>query len=206
MAVTSASTEPTVETELQQRRVLEQRIEEIRQDNDLFQQTMEEGRNRTVLCRTCHGEDGMAVKALVPNLAGQNPVYIMDQFRRFGDGRRYDFLMTGLAKSFSDEDKLKIAVYYSSLPMKSSGGGRMELMEQGKSIFTEVCSRCHGSDGLGTEGYARLAGQRPDYVVKMLREFRDRTGRRINPWMSGVAIKLSDQDMEAVAAYLANMH
>lgn len=187
------------------RRALEERISSIQQDQSSYQQMMQEGKERTTLCKTCHGADGMAVKANTPNLAGQNPVYIVDQFQRFGDGQRNDFFMSSLSKSFSKEDKVKIALYYSSLPTKTSGGGESELIGQGKTLFTDVCSSCHGADGKGQEGYARLAGQRPDYVVKMLKEFRDRTGRRNNPWMSAVAMKLSDDDMDAIAAYVASI-
>jgi cytochrome c553 len=91
------------------------------------------------------------------------------------------------------------------MEMKPSGGGNLELLDEGKQIYDNICVKCHGQDGRGQEGYARLAGQRHDYVVKMLKEFRDRTGRRINVWMTGVAIRLSDRDMEAVATYLANL-
>ena len=59
--------------------------------------------------------------------------------------------------------------------------------------------------GVARKAMPALAGQRHDYVVKMLKEFRDRTGKRTNVWMSGVAIRLSDQDMDAVATYLANL-
>jgi cytochrome c553 len=39
----------------------------------------------------------------------------------------------------------------------------------------------------------------------MLTEFRDRTGRRSNPWMTAVAIRLSEPQMTAVATYIANL-
>ena len=147
----------------------------------------------------------MALKEVTPNLAGQNPVYIVDQFQRYGDGRRNDYWMSSLAKTFSVEDKIKIALYYAEMEMKSSGGGDPTLMSEGERIFKQACVSCHGADGRGQEGYARLAGQRYDYVVKMLKEFRDRTGKRINVWMTGVAIRLSDKDIEAVSTYLANL-
>ncbi|MEJ2619573.1 MAG: c-type cytochrome [Candidatus Thiodiazotropha sp.] len=189
----------------QLRSILELRIAEIAKDKKRQKRMAKEGRNRTVLCNTCHGEDGMAVEPLTPNLAGQNPVYIVDQFERFGDGRRNDYLMSNLAKTFTLEDKIKIAIYYAEMEMKQSGGGKPELLQKGQQIYKEVCVECHGKNGRGQEGYARLAGQRYDYVVKMLKEFRDHTGRRTNVWMTSVAIRLNDQDMEAVATYLANL-
>ncbi|MES9993538.1 MAG: c-type cytochrome [Candidatus Thiodiazotropha sp.] len=194
-----------MDEDLKLRKSLEKRIAELSKSKKLRNKMVKEGRERTILCSTCHGEDGIATQPLAPNLAGQNPVYIVDQFQRFGDGRRNDYLMSNLAKTFSFEDKIKIALYYSDMEMKPSGGGNAELLPKGKKIYQESCVKCHGENGRGQEGYARLAGQRHDYVVKMLKEFRDRTGKRTNVWMSGVAIRLTDQDMDAVATYLANL-
>jgi cytochrome c553 len=191
--------------DLKLRKNLESRIKAIAKNHKLRKQMIREGRERTILCNACHGEDGIAVQPLAPNLAGQNPVYIVDQFQRFGDGRRNDYLMSNLAKTFSFEDKIKIALYYGDMEMKPSGGGNPSLLAEGGKIYKDQCVKCHGENGRGQEGYARLAGQRHGYVVKMLKEFRDRTGKRTNVWMSGVAIRLSDQDMDAVATYLANL-
>jgi cytochrome c553 len=203
----AASSAPasTTEEDLALRKQLEARIDEITGEGKLHKRMLLEGRNRTVLCNTCHGKDGIAVKPLTPNLAGQNPAYIVDQFQRYGDGRRNDYWMSSLAKTLNVEDKIKIALYFSDMEMKASGGGQPELLPQGEQLFKTICVRCHGADGRGQEGYARLAGQRFDYVVKMLKEFRDRTGKRTNIWMTGVAIRLSDQDIDAVATYLANL-
>lgn len=205
IGVVSTAPASTKEEDLALRNQLDARVAEIKKDKRLHKQMLREGRDRTVLCNTCHGENGMAVKPVTPNLAGQNPVYIVDQFQRYGDGRRNDYWMSSLAQTISVEDKIKIALYFSEMEMQPSGGGREALISQGEQLFKEVCVGCHGQDGRGQEGYARLAGQRYDYVVKMLKEFRDRTGKRINVWMTGVAIRLSDQDIEAVATYLANL-
>lgn len=195
-----------MEEDLALRNQLEARISEITKDSELHKQMVREGRDRTVLCNTCHGEDGLAVLPLTPNLAGQNPVYIVDQFQRYGDGRRNDYWMSNLAKTISVEDKIKIALYFSEMKMLPSGGGHQALLARGEQLFKEDCVNCHGHDGRGQEGYARLAGQRYDYVVKMLREFRDRTGKRHNVWMTSVAIRLSNEDIDALATYLANLN
>jgi cytochrome c553 len=201
------SSHATFEEDMALRQKLEKRITEITKNKKLHRKMLREGRDRTVLCTTCHGEDGMAIQTepATPNLAGQNPVYIVDQFQRYGDGRRNDYWMSNLAKTLDVEDKIKIALYYAQMNMKPSGGGKQALMAEGENLFKEFCVSCHGHDGRGQEGYARLAGQQYEYVVKMLKEFRDRTGKRINVWMTGVAIRLSDQDIEALATYLANL-
>jgi cytochrome c553 len=79
------------------------------------------------------------------------------------------------------------------------------LRAKGKEIFDSTCVTCHGKNGRGKEGYAMIAGQRADYLVQMLKTFRDDRVRRINPWMTGIAVRLTDEDMEAVASYLANL-
>jgi len=67
-----------------------------------------------------------------------------------------------------------------------------------------VCSSCHGMAGdSGTPEFPNLAGQRKDYLVTELTEFRDR--RRAGPgaraYMWGMAGPLSDQRIEALAAW-----
>ncbi|MBA1330061.1 cytochrome C, partial [Candidatus Endoriftia persephone str. Guaymas] len=103
--------------DLKVRRELAERITQLNTDAKRQDKLMREARHRAVLCKHCHGEDGNAVREGVPSLAGQNPIYLVDQFQRFGDGRRYDFFMGGLAKSFSQEDKIKLALYYSQQQM-----------------------------------------------------------------------------------------
>jgi cytochrome c553 len=64
----------------------------------------------------------------------------------------------------------------------------------------EICSRCHGMDGLGRRGaFPALAGQRTEYLYRTLRAFADR--RRASGIMQPVAVTLTDQDMRAAAAY-----
>ncbi len=193
------------EKDLEIRAKLEARIAELAKDEVAREKLIAKGKRRTILCNVCHGEDGLAVQPLTPNLAGQNAVYIVDQFQRFSDGRRNDLAMSDLGRGFTEDDKIKLALYYSSLPGKPSGGGGAEQIGRGEKIYTGSCAQCHGADGRGAEGYARLAGQRPDYVVKMLKEFKNTTGRRSNPWMKAVTLHLTPADMEDVAFYIANM-
>jgi cytochrome c553 len=67
-------------------------------------------------CVPCHGLDGIARDAEVPNLAGQNEVYLLNQMRAFRQGRRAHKEMFYMSRQMSDEDMQALATYYSSLP------------------------------------------------------------------------------------------
>lgn len=66
------------------------------------------------------------------------------------------------------------------------------------------CAGCHGSNGISASGmYPNLAGQKEEYLVKQLKDFRD--GSRKNPLMSGMAKPLSDADIDNLAAYYSGL-
>jgi len=67
-----------------------------------------------------------------------------------------------------------------------------------------VCFSCHGKDGRATiKTYPNLAGQNAEYLVVALKGYRD--GTRNDPIMVPFAKALSDEDMENIAAYYAQM-
>lgn len=64
------------------------------------------------------------------------------------------------------------------------------------------CISCHGENGNSmVPTFPKLAQQHSSYLVKQLRAFKD--GSRKDPMMSAMAMGLSDDDMEDVAAYYA---
>jgi cytochrome c553 len=67
-----------------------------------------------------------------------------------------------------------------------------------------ACQACHGPAGLSsTPGIPHLAGQRRDYLVKQLKNFR--AGDRKNDLMSAIASQLSDERIEALATYWSSL-
>jgi len=68
---------------------------------------------------------------------------------------------------------------------------------------SQVCAACHGADGNSPTGpdFPRLAGQRQDYLLKALRDYK--SGGRKNPIMAGQAANLNPQDMADLAAYFS---
>lgn len=68
-----------------------------------------------------------------------------------------------------------------------------------------ACQACHGTDGHSVDPtYPNLAGQHESYLVKALADYR--AGRRNNPIMNPMAVNLTDQDIEDLAAWYASQH
>jgi cytochrome c553 len=185
------------------RQVLERKLDSLVRNEDRFRRYIQEGELRTSLCRHCHGAEGVSQRPGVPSLAGQDPAYLVEQFERFASGEREEFVMSGLADGLGEADMIRLALYYASLPLGPEAAGEPELANRGGPIYRRLCTGCHGADGRGGEGYARLAGQRADYTAKMLRQFQ-RAGRH-HPLMSRISVGLSDREIDALAAYTAEL-
>ncbi|WP_260291810.1 c-type cytochrome [Sedimenticola hydrogenitrophicus] len=66
-----------------------------------------------------------------------------------------------------------------------------------------TCLACHGVDGNSPNpAWPKLAGQHPSYIKKQLREFKG--GVRKNDLMSPMAMPLTEQDMDNLAAYFSS--
>ena len=88
-----------------------------------------------------------------------------------------------------------------------------QLADQGKGIYEQKCSSCHGSRGLGSASFARIAGQQPVYVVKTLKQFRENananaetaSSKRSSNIMEAIVKQSSDSELEIIAAYIAQL-
>ena len=69
---------------------------------------------------------------------------------------------------------------------------------------SQACAACHGPEGNSPTGpdFPRLAGQRYDYLLKALRDYK--SGERRNPIMGAQVGGLSAQDMADLAAYYSS--
>lgn len=162
----------------------------------------QQARERASFCARCHGEDGNSVQPLVPNLAGQNPFYLFEQIAKFAEGRRNDYIMTPLARTFSEEDRMVVAAYYSTLSPRPYAV-EASLAQRGRERFQQRCISCHGKDAHGSEQYARLAGQRVEYLRHRLFTFQQPTDTPTV--MHGVAKGLVEEDIQTITAYLASL-
>ncbi|MFL6838706.1 MAG: c-type cytochrome, partial [Bradyrhizobium sp.] len=82
-----------------------------------------------------------------------------------------------------------------------------DLSEKGKQAAAgRRCASCHTDNYAGTKAVARLAGQREEYLVKALQDYK--SGARSGGGqaaMADVAYPLSAEEIEALAHYLAHL-
>ena len=67
-------------------------------------------------CVPCHGMDGIGRDAEVPNLAGQNEAYLLNQLRAFHQGRRQHKEMLYMSRKMTEEDMQALAAFFANLP------------------------------------------------------------------------------------------
>lgn len=172
------------------------------------------------VCAACHAGDGNSAVAANPKLAGQIPEYLHKQLVNFKPqggkkAERDNAVMAGMVASLSDGDMRDVATYYAAQKLRPAVAASKELAAQGQKLWrggnaasgVPACAGCHGPDGAGIPSqFPRLSGQFAEYVESQLKLFR--AGGRANDangMMRGVAARMSDQEIKAVAEYAAGL-
>lgn len=181
------------------------RLKEVESDAKLTDTIYKTGRKVAAVCANCHGEGGNSLKPDIPNLAGQNPAYLIEQLRKFADGRRRNEFMEGMIKAMSSDEKIGMVLFYASQKVVHKPASNAALAAKGKEYYSKSCWRCHGEDGRGNEKFARIAGQQPDYLRITLQRYRAGTGVRVDPLMAATTLLMTDADIDAVVTFVASM-
>lgn len=164
-------------------------------------------------CASCHNADGNSAIAANPKLAQQHPEYILKQLQDFKSGARKSAIMKPLASALSDEDMRNIAWFVGSKKVKAGFSKDKDTIALGEKIYRggigdrqiPACAGCHSPNGAGIPAqYPRLGGQNSEYTVAQLTAFRDNVRTNSLP-MTGVAAKLNDREIKAVADYIAGL-
>ena len=164
--------------------------------------------SRLAGCFACHGEKGQSAASEVPSLGGQPAFYLTIQLFMFREKLRVVEAMNKATQGLSDDDLQKIAETIAKLPPPAPAGdapdpGRMEkarvLAEQNR------CNFCHNRNYAGEQNVPRLAGQREDYLVKALREYKSDRRRGYDTAMADVLYAISDAQIRDLAYLLARV-
>ena len=191
----------------------------------------EAGKNKAAACAACHGQDGNSAAAANPKLAGQSEVYLVKQLKDFKAGNRVNAIMQGMAAGLSEQDMADIAAFYASQTIEV-GKADPELVELGEKIYrggnlesgVAACAGCHGpaGQGLPSAGFPALGGQHAGYTASQLKAFRaagrgdqgapayrdndaDPGSDVAKGMMRTVAAKMTDDEIEAVASFIAGL-
>jgi cytochrome c553 len=164
-------------------------------------------------CVSCHGAAGNSTIVANPKLSGQVSHYVYKQLVDFTGPNRVNPIMTAYSKMMTDDEKKNVAAYLATQAPKAGAARNKDTLETGRKIYrggiadkgVAACASCHGAagDGLPIQ-YPRLAGQHQDYTVAQLTAFRS-GGRKNSAPMSTLAQRMSDDEMKAVADYIAGL-
>ncbi|MCW8830097.1 MAG: c-type cytochrome, partial [Gammaproteobacteria bacterium] len=153
----------------------------------------------------CHGETGNSRRDNIPNLAAQNAKYMLKQFEMFATGQRDNSFMREQAKKLNSEDRVNIALFFSSQKAKPRSEISPDQTTKGSKIFMAQCSGCHGKDGHGNEMIPRIASQPARYLNKTLDIYRTEPEKRSASPMLGIVSTLSKADQVTVTVYLSSL-
>jgi cytochrome c553 len=164
-------------------------------------------------CVSCHGAAGNSTIVANPKLAGQPEGYLYKQLVDFTKPERAQPIMTTYAKMLTDEEKKNIAAYLASQSQKPGAAKNRDTIELGKKIYrgglaeksVPACASCHGPAGAGNPSkYPRIGGQHQDYTIAQLAAFKGH-GRKNSAEMTTIAQRMSDDEIKAVADYVAGL-
>jgi cytochrome c553 len=173
------------------------------------------GKGKSAVCMACHGPDGNSPNPIWPKLAEQHPSYIIKQLGDFKTGARKNDLMSPMAAPLTDQDVENLAAYFSSQTQKG-GSAAADRVALGEKIYragnaetgVAACMACHGPTGIGNApaNFPRISGQHADYVAKALKDFRQGSRTNdVNAMMRGVAARMTDDEIAAVAQYVQGL-
>jgi cytochrome c553 len=170
-------------------------------------------------CAACHGAQGAGLPAAnYPRLAGLSAHYIAEQLKYFADGTRQNAIMSGMAKPLTPAQITIVADYYAGLPVAMPAPAATvapNLLARGQQLAEfgdwqagiPACFRCHAAGGVGVPPYfPPIVGQSAQYLADQITAWQTGT-RKGDPQglMHSVASRMTSDDTQAVAAYLASI-
>jgi len=173
------------------------------------------------VCGACHGADGNSPASANPSLAGEPAQYITLQLAHFKAGIRQSPIMQPMVGQLSDADMVSLGAFFAQQKPKGQTARDPASVKVAEKLFrggdmanaVPACSACHIANGVGiAKNYPRLAGQHADYTYAQLQAFKsgqrgnDKEGKDVNGRvMASIASRLTDEQMKAVADYVAGL-
>lgn len=156
------------------------------------------GKTAAAACAGCHGNQGVSTNPAAPSLAGQDAQYLATALQAYKNGSRSDATMKSLAAALDDRVMKDMAAFYAAQPPQPPEVRRPLTTAE----WVQKCDRCHGVNGNSADPFLpALAGQRAEYMVKVLHDYRTRVHQ--SSTMAAMSDALTEADIESLAAYYA---
>ena len=161
---------------------------------------------RIAPCLACHGERGQSTNPEVPSLGAQTSAYILIQLFLFREKMRRLDIMNDAIKGFTDDDLRAFADTIAKLPPPPPTGDPTDpaRMERGRALVRQYrCNVCHNGDLAGRDSVPRIAGQREDFLLKTMREYKASIRAGYEASMAEVLQPVPDADILDLAYFVA---
>src|SRR4029450_869051 len=156
---------------------------------------------RLVPCLACHGERGQSAAPEAPSLGAQPAPYLLIQLFLFREKLRRHEIMNEAVKGFADDDLRRFADALAKLPPPAPENEATDpaRMARGQALVQQYrCNVCHAPDLAGRDAVPRIAGQREDFLVKTLREYKTNQRPGYDASMGDVMQPIPDADIPAL--------
>jgi cytochrome c553 len=166
-------------------------------------QTPEE---RLPACLACHGERGTSTNSEVPSLGGQKAPWMEIQLYLYRERMNRNEVMNQAMTGVHNEDLGVLAELLSRLPAPTVWGESADAarIERGRTLVQKHrCNVCHSADLAGRENVPRIAGQREDYLLKVLRGYKDNSRPGYDASMGEVLQPVTDEEIRDLAYFAA---
>lgn len=166
-----------------------------------------EGETKTASCRSCHGADGNSPFENIPSLAAQPATYIGMQVFLYRENQRKIPEMNAAVAHLTDRDIADIAAYFErQKPSPPPADANSKRMARGQALARQHhCDFCHLPNFAGQNQMPRLAGQREDYLVKAMHDYKSGTRPGFDGMMVSVLQPVDEAGIRDLAYYLARL-
>jgi cytochrome c553 len=161
---------------------------------------------RTEACFSCHGDKGTSPNEAIPSLGAQQQAYALVQLFMFREKLRVFEPMNEMAKDLTDDDLRTFSDYLGTLPKPVPPEDTPDPARMARAqtlIQQNHCDSCHSADLTGRDNIPRIAGQREDYLVKTMGEYKSNTRHGYDATMAEVLQPISEAQIADLAYFIS---
>lgn len=156
-------------------------------------------------CISCHGIDGIATAPATPHLNGQLKTYLAETMTRLQKGRRSTNVPQHVPAAMSPEAIDEAADFYAGIKARRpQQETNPDKVVRGNNLYLTRCADCHADSGRIGGGEAPIMNaQNLDHLIAQGKAYTSGQRKFVEPLMRDAYKGLSDDDIEAIAHYLA---